>query len=339
MKFDFVIGNPPYQEMTEGTSDRPVYNDFMDAAYTVADKVELITPARFLFNAGKTPKAWNEKMLADPHLKVSFYEQDSSKIFGDTEIKGGIAITYRDVSKEFGAIGAFSVFGELNSLLRKVVTNPDFETLDDIIVQQNKWNLMALYEDYPEYRSIIGSNGTEKRLTTPIFSALDVFKESPSSENELKILGLIRNKRFYRYVNKKYIDLSQINLFKYKVILPASTGSGALGEAFSSPEIGTPGEGYTQSFIGFGAFESESEANAAYKYIKCKFVRALLGTLKVTQHNHKGTWKHVPTQDFTSASDIDWSQSIRNIDQQLYKKYGLTKEEIDFIETHVQEMS
>ena len=65
MKFDVVIGNPPYQESLEGTSDRPIYNYFMDLSYEIADKSILITPARFLFNAGKTPKAWNRKMLAD----------------------------------------------------------------------------------------------------------------------------------------------------------------------------------------------------------------------------------------------------------------------------------
>ena len=89
MKFDFIVGNPPYQEETEGTSDRPIYNLFMDAAFKVSDKVMLITPARFLFNAGKTPKAWNEKMLNDPHFKVIDYEQDSSKVFLNTDIKGG----------------------------------------------------------------------------------------------------------------------------------------------------------------------------------------------------------------------------------------------------------
>ncbi len=62
MKFDYVIGNPPYQETTENTSDKPVYDSFMNASYEVGEKVCLITPARFLFNAGKTPKDWNEKV-------------------------------------------------------------------------------------------------------------------------------------------------------------------------------------------------------------------------------------------------------------------------------------
>lgn len=93
MKFDYVIGNPPYQETLQNTSDKPIYNDFMDASYQISDKVELITPARFLFNAGKTAKVWNEKMLNDVHLKVLYYEPDSSKVFSNTDIKGGVAIT------------------------------------------------------------------------------------------------------------------------------------------------------------------------------------------------------------------------------------------------------
>ena len=120
MKFDFIIGNPPYQEETEGTSDTPVYNQFMDAAFSLADKVELITPARFLFNAGKTPKAWNGKMLKDEHFKVLDYEQDSSYFFRGTRITGGISITYRDATKDFGAIEVFSQFAEIRSLSAKM---------------------------------------------------------------------------------------------------------------------------------------------------------------------------------------------------------------------------
>lgn len=339
MKFDFVIGNPPYQETQEATSDKPVYNYFMDASYKVADRVELITPARFLFNAGKTPKAWNEKMLSDPHLRVLWYEQDSSKVFANTDIKGGVAITYRDATVDSGAIGVFSSFPELNTILRKVRSTPGFRTLDDLIVQQNKWNLDALYAEHPEYREIIGSKGTEKRLTTPIFSAAGVFTESKKHDDDLQVIGLIKNVRYFRFVAKRFIDQNHANLYKYKVIVPASNGSGAIGEVLSTPLIGEPLIGYTQSFIGFGYFDTKVEAEAACKYIKTKLARTMLGTLKITQHNHKGTWINVPLQDFTPASDIDWSVSIAEIDRQLYKKYNLSEAEITFIETKVKEMA
>lgn len=63
----------------------------------------------------------------------------------------------------------------------------------------------------------------------------------------------------------------------------------------------------------------------------------MLGVLKVTQNNPRDVWRYIPLQDFTSDSDIDWSKSIAEIDQQLYKKYGLTPDEINFIENHVKE--
>ena len=89
MKFDFAIGNPAYQDSTLGDNDTyapPIYHKFIDAACEIADKVEMVHPARFLFNAGSTPKSWNEKMLNDPHFKVLEYEEDCKKLFTNTEI-------------------------------------------------------------------------------------------------------------------------------------------------------------------------------------------------------------------------------------------------------------
>ena len=77
MRFDFIIGNPPYNEEAENTSDKPIYDKFMDNCFEISDNVCLISPARFLFNTGKTPKAWNEKMLSDEHFTVLMYEPDS----------------------------------------------------------------------------------------------------------------------------------------------------------------------------------------------------------------------------------------------------------------------
>ncbi len=338
-KFDFVIGNPPYQDRAEGTStsDDPIYNYFMDEAYRISEKTILITPARFLFNAGKTPKSWNKKILNDEHFKVLKYTQKSSNIFRTTDIKGGIAITYYDNSKKFDPIITFSSFEELNSIRKKVVNYEGFENIKSIIDIQSKFNLEELYKDYPEYRKIIGSGGKDKRLRQIIMERLpEIFKENEGKEN-YKILGLIKKKRAYRYIKKKYIEDSEV-IHKYKVFVPAANGSGAIGEVLSTPLIGEPLIGNTQTFISFGRFSTRQEAEAMLKYLKTKFCRTLLGTLKITQGNNKETWTNVPIQDFTENSDIDWSQSIPEIDQQLYKKYNLSKEEIDFIEEKVQEM-
>ena len=338
MKFDFCIGNPSYQEETEGTSDNPVYHYIMDAAYSIADKVELITPARFLFNAGKTPKAWNEKMLSDPHFKVLYYEQDSKKVFKNVDIKGGVAVTYRDSTKNFGAIEVFTTFKELESLKKKV---SGCNSLSELIYSPESYKFTPkVHQDIPNLREYL-SKGHDYDLTTNIFEKLSnivFFDEVPDQENEyIQIYGRKNNTRIYMYVRKDYI-IEHENLLKWKVFLPKSNGSGAIGEVLSTPLCGQPLCGHTQSFISIGAFNTQQEAEACLKYIKSKFARACLGILKVTQDNKKSTWKYVPLQNFTAESDIDWSVSIKEIDQQLYKKYGLSNEEIAFIESHIREM-
>jgi len=339
MKFDAVVGNPPYQEETKDTSDNPIYHYFYDTAFQVSDISCLISPARFLFNAGKTPKAWNEKILNDKHFKVIKYDQKSTNIFNNTDIKGGVAITLRNKNEDYGAIGTFTHFDELNSILNKVVTtNAQFNSIMSIIYTQNKFNLDVLYRDHPDFRNIVGSDGRERRLTTPIFEQLNVFTENKKTPNDIEIFGLIKNKRTYRWIDRKYIE-DHKNLEKYKVILPKSNGSGALGEVLSTPLIGEPLIGYTFSFIGIGAFDSLNEAENTLKYVKSKFARTMLGVLKITQDNLKDKWAKVPIQDFTAISDIDWSKSIPEIDHQLYKKYGLNQEEIDFIEARVKPMA
>ena len=338
MKFDFIIGNPPYQEEKEDNGRQPpIYNKFMEGTYQVSDNVLLISPARFLFNAGQTPKEWNKKMLNDPHLKVSMYIQDSSKVFPNTDIKGGVAITYRNQNKNYGSIGVFTPIPELNNILHKVKEKLD-KSLAEIIYAPTKFDLDHLYERHLEFKPFIKSDGKDKLLRTNIFERLSVFHENKKSEDDIAILGLIRGKRSWRFIEKYYLDDSNGQLNRWKVLLPESNGSGAIGEVLSTPLIGEPLIGYTQTFIGIGAFENEAEAKALYKYIVGKFSRTMLGILKITQHNPISTWKYVPLQDFSSSSDIDWSKSIHEIDLQLYDKYGLNEEERNFIETHVKEM-
>lgn len=339
-KFYAVIGNPPYQEEVQGTSDKPIYNYFMDECYKLADRVELITPGRFLFNAGKTPKEWNIKMLSDPHLEILKYEQVSSTVFPNTDIKGGVVVTLRNANRESGPIEVFTPFEELRSIRQKVVSDLHNGCITDLMYLQERFNLGELYQDYPEAAKIISSDGRERRIVTSSFNKLAVFSDVQQTEDSIRILGLSQpgNKRIYKWIERKYIE-DNGNLEQFKVVLPKSNGSGALGEVLSTPLIGEPLIGYTQSFIGIGAVDTREEAEAILKYVKSKFTRALLGILKITQDNPPEKWKFIPLQDFTTASDIDWSNPVSEIDRQLYVKYSLTDEEIDFIESHVKEMN
>ena len=339
MKFDYVIGNPPYNEDTEGTSDKPVYDKFMDGAYQMSSKVMLITPARFLFNAGKTQKVWNEKMLSDKHLKVLEYKQNSSETFPNTDIKGGIAITYHDTTKDFGTIDVFTKDPQLNNIRLKIEKSAKFKSLSSIVYTSESYHFTKkFHENYPNAKQAL-SNGHENDVTSNIFTKLpDVFiDEKKEGDDYIKIYGLENNNRCFKWIRKDYIRPTE-NLSSWKILFSKSNGSGIFGEKFAEPIVAEPNAGHTQTFISMGNLKKKSEAEALIKYLKTKFSRTLLGILKVTQDNKKKVWKYVPLQNFTSSSDIDWSKSIHEIDLQLYDKYGLTEDERNFIETHVKEM-
>ena len=343
MKFDFCIGNPPYQDNTIGDNETyapPVYDKFMDAAYTVADKVELIHPARFLFNAGSTPKQWNQKILQDEHFKVLKYEADCNKVFSNTDIKGGVAISYRDNIKVFGPINIFTPYDELNHILEKVKNRKGFESFSKIMVTSYAYHFTErLYEDYPQLKGSL-SSGHDYDLKSNVFEKMPqpFFDEKPDDGKKyIKILGRKDNQRTYRYILAEYVNKVS-NLYGHKVFLPGATENGQFGETISTPIYEGPGTGATETFLSIGNFKNKTQANAVSKYIRTKLVRALWGVLKRTQANTPEKWLYVPLQDFTDKSDIDWSKPIADIDRQLYKKYGLTDEEITFIETKVKEM-
>ncbi|TDM04691.1 Eco57I restriction-modification methylase domain-containing protein [Macrococcus carouselicus] len=338
MKFDVIIGNPPYQEEAKGSSskDMPIYHKFYDEAIQLADICILITPARFLFNAGGTPKNWNKKMLNNNHLKVIDYEQNSSKIFENTDIKGGIAITLYDKNKYFEPIGVFSAYPELNSVLNKV-EHYGYSPLSNIVYNRGIYRYSNLiYKDHPEKMNRI----SDRRIASNAFKNLPelFYKTKPKDNHEyIQIIGRENNNRITLWFRKDYMNEPE-NFNSYKVILPKANGSGAIGEVLSTPLIGAPLIGYTETFISIGNFSDEYEANALNKYIKTKFARAMLGILKITQDNTKAVWGKVPIQNFSSKSDINWEGTICEINRQLYKKYNLNQREIDFIEKNVKEM-
>lgn len=336
MKFDVVIGNPPYQQEGKGDNVRaePIYHDFMELSYKLSDLSTLITPGRFLFNAGQTPKAWNNKMLSDTHLKIVMYEQNSDKIFPRTDIKGGVVITLRDVTQEFEPIGVFTAFKELNEIIKKVEPSLKFGNFSNLVSSRGNFRFSdKFFKDFPDASSKLGK-GSGNMIVSNAFEKLpSVFVDDTStSKGYLKLLGRLNGRRKYKYIKREYV-LDNEYIDSYKVMIPEANGSGAIGEVLSTPLIGA-----TDTFICVGPFKDNTEAENALKYVKSKFSRTMLGVKKATQHNPRNTWEFVPLQDFTSHSDIDWSKSIPEIDQQLYKKYNLTKEEIEFIETKVQAM-
>ena len=342
MKFNAVIGNPPYQQEGAGSRKEPVYHLFYNVAFQLGRCVTLISPARFLFLAGQTPKEWMEKMLADPHLKVVRFFQKSIDCFPAVDIKGGVAILFRDATQTLGPIGFFSNYAELESILYKVSTfaNSIRGNFSQLVSSRAEYKFSDdLFRDHPEMRTLQGK-GTGAQVTGNAFERLpEVFldKEPVDKSAYIQMLGRSRNVRTYKWIKRSYVQPTK-TLDKYKVFVPEANGTGAIGEVLSTPIIGQPIIGQTDTFLSVGPFDTETEAANCLKYIKSKFARTMLGTLKATQHNSQDTWVNVPLQDFTSSSDIDWSKSIDEIDEQLFDKYGLTDDERAFIRKMIKPM-
>ena len=347
VKINAIVGNPPYQEEGESTRKAPIYHLFYDIAFQLSDIVSLITPGRFLFKVGQTPSEWMDKMLSDTHFKVVDYFQKSNEVFPSVDIKGGVAIGLRDKNANFGAIEFFSEYPQLVSIMNKVKVHKNIvhNLFSEIVSSQGiyRFSEYAL-NNIPRIIEVQGK-GTAAKITSNAFENLpEIFVESEQEIDgkAVQIMGRVKGNREIRWIKAEYLQPCEY-LDYYNVFVPEANGTGAIGEVLSTPVIGVPVIGvpvigHTDTFLSIGKFASAQEASACLKYVKSKFARCLLGTIKATQHNPKDTWANVPMQDFTEKSDIDWSKSVDEIDAQLYKKYNLSDEEIDFIDTMIKPM-
>lgn len=254
MKFDYAIGNPPYNADFSISGDNgkfaaPVYNLFMDAAYGIADRVELIHPARFLFNAGSTPKAWNEKMLNNKHFKVCYYEPDCKKVFSNTDIKGGVAITYYDRTREYAPIQVFTPYEELNGILQKTREYSEKSNVGDVGISSYAYHFTPImHREHPEVKAF-QSKGHENDLKSNIIAKLPMifFKEKPDNKDYITIMGRLDNERVSMFIQRSYINVVK-NLDSYKIFLPKASGVGEFGEALAPAIIAMPGVGHTETF-------------------------------------------------------------------------------------------
>ena len=342
IKSTVIISNPPYQEdkNPDGGNKNyasPVYHKFLEVFHKTSDRVMMIHPARCLVSSSGTPKEFHEKIISDEHIKVAIYEPDSKKVFPNVgvDIRGGLAVTYRDANKNFGAIGTFIPWEELKSVHQKVTSRKDFRPFSEIVYSRKIYRLTEkFYDENPNAPTYLKDKNNYTIGTNALEIMANYFlDEKPDDGHEyIQILGLVNTSRTFKWIRRDYVRDTE-NLSRYKVFIPSSNGSGAIGEKLATMLVGC-----TETFTALGAFDIEAEAANCMKYVKTKFARALLGILKLTQHNPAETWRFVPLQDFTAGSDIDWSAAVAEIDRQLYKKYGLDAREVAFIEAKVKAM-
>lgn len=348
MKFDAIVGNPPYQ-MSDGgaqASATPVYNLFVDVSKKLnANYISMIMPSRWM-TGGKGLDKFRDDMIHDKHFLVLHDYLNPKECFSNVDIKGGVCYFLRDKNTESRCeIYSHTTEGLYESTRYLAEENDDIFIRDNRLLQI-KNRVFAIQTEM--FDSIVSASKpyglrAETMLKASKYGLPD-FSNEPY-ENGYRILGLgEKQKRMWKYMPKDYpIPKRNIALNKYKVFIAEAYGCGAIGEVastpvLSTPVLSTPGELCTETFLQIGPFETKVEANNCCKYIYTKFFRAMVGIQKQTQHTTQKAYRFVPLQNFTDKSDIDWSKSVTEIDKQLYKKYNLTPEEIDFIEKTVKPM-
>ena len=344
MKFDAIVGNPPYN-ITDGSgassdSAYPVYNIFVEASTKMSPSfISMIMPSKWMVG-GRGLKQFRDKFMVDTHL-VNFYDYEESKeCFPNQHIDGGICYflwqkSYSGKTSYYYKPTSENAFVTVRYLKSKnsdiVIRDIRRQSIIDKTCQTNKFSvLVSFYKPYG--------------IDSDLFNCPGKYPESKLSYEKDKDKVLVYGvkgikggaKRIIGYITPSFIKNGEEVINKYKLFFTTVYSTNAT----VPPEIikASPNEVCTETFLNVGNFDSGDERDSCLKYMKTRFFRTLLFFAKGTIHVSKAVFNLIPLQDFTEKSDIDWSKSVAEIDKQLYKKHNLTQEEIDFIEKTVKPM-
>ena len=339
MTIDAIIGNPPYQVVDgggNGTAAMPIYNKFVCVAKDMHPHyISMIMPAKW-YGGGRGLDDFREMMLNETHIDYIKDFPNPKSVFPTANISGGVCIfrwskehnsnvamfvnTINETEiaskrqlNEFLQYDIFPRYNEAVAILHKFISYNGFENLSTIVAQYKPFGLRTYIR------------GTEQKQNTT-----DV---------------LVHSSRGCGFISRKEITASLDYLDKYNVITGKAL-SGHLGESdengqvkvLATTKIILPGEVCTESYVAIGKFDTEFETKNLYNYLCTKVVRFLLLQALPTMDIRKESFRFVPLQNFTNLSDIDWSKPIKDIDRQLYRKYGLNDAEIGFIEKMIKPM-
>ena len=341
MKFDYVIGNPPYQDNISDSDgnqslSKQLFPIFIKEAVNIGELVSLITPSRW-FSGDAQDKSFiklRDFIRENNHIKVLHNFKNGKDVFPNTEIKGGVNFFLYD--KSFS--GKVKFTNEENGKQHTEIRNLFEDGMDIIISDVINYAILSKVKNHPDFITL--TTITTGRNAFGIIGKEDVVNAISSSEYFNGAIELRCKADEIRWTTMDKVTKGKDIANKYKVYISKSAGSPNKDmKIIGNPYVGCPGSVCTDSLFPIGRFDTSFEAESLAKYMKTQFLRFMVYILKMSQNVTQIVYKYVPLQDFTADSDIDWSVSIPEIDKQLYKKYNLTQEEIDFIESHVKEMN
>ena len=343
MKFNVIVGNPPYQQSDGGAqaSARPIYHLFVDIAKQLSsDYISMIMPTRW-FAGGRGLNEFRDQMLNDTHISELHDFLNPELIFENTNLRGGICYFIWDKdfdnTKELTKVFTYKddLIPKINSrnlktedsdilirhsigieIINKVNSHPEFESLEKHISSLRPFGFRGYFTKDKKFRA------SKKGLKEPVICY-----------GKGKQIGFLEQKEITK-------NIEWIN--KFKVFTPRANNIGTeLNDDNLNSFVGNPNTICTESYLVVGVDLELNQLSATNlcKYFTSKFARFQHSLGKASQDATSKTFKFVPLQNFTSKSDIDWKKSISDIDRQFYKKYKLSKEEIEFIESMIKPMA
>ena len=346
VKFDVVIGNPPYQESDNKSgngSATPLYDKFIELSISIKPKyITLITPSVW-FLGGKGLDNFRRKMLEDIHVKSFHNYVTPSDVFQNVSLRGGVNFFVWDSNFNNTKYHIHTETIKNNEIVDN--SNRPYRLLDlDLFISdsraytflQNLLDKKFIDLDFENKKLMLYSFVSE-RNPFGIATTMKDFAEE-SDNNDVKIYA---SKGREGFVPSSTINRNRELVDSYKVLTAFANNIGTdLPDDNLNTIISEPNSACTETYlvIGGNLELTRDTANNLSKYLKTKFVRLLIMLAKANQNGTRKTYRFVPLQNFSKNPDIDWSQSIAEIDQQLYRKYELSEEEIMFIEENVKEM-
>lgn len=324
MTFDVIIGNPPYQ-MNDGggigSSAMPIYQKFIQQSKKLNPRyLCMIVPSRW-FVGGKGLDDFREEMLNDSRLRIIHDYLNASDCFPRVEIKGGVCYFLWERDNK----GLCKIFTHENNVISSKCERPLLEKNSDVLIRFN--------QSIPIFRKVVNSkfkSFIDLVSTRKPFGISSTFIDYHSNQTCDNSIMIYANKTI-GYLDKSF-NFSQnknwVNKYKVYISFGYGAGEGYPHQIINKPILGSPNSCCTETYLLIGPFNTEKETKNVITYISTKFFRFMVMLKKNTQNGTKSVYQFVPLQDFSEP----WT------DEKLYKKYGLTQDEIDFIESMIRPM-
>ena len=344
MKFNVIVGNPPYQQSDGGAqaSAKPIYNLFVESAKELNPSyISIIMPTRW-YAGGKGLDEFREIMLNDKHISELHDFLKPDILFQNTNNRGGICYFIRDKSYD-NSKNLTKLFTYKNNLT-PVLNIRSLKTPDsDILIRHSiALEIISKVKSHKDFKTFENHISSRKPFDLEGNVVNDAKKFRLDKKGLKKPILCYGKSKKIGYVERDEITKNANWIDNYKVFAPYANNIGTeLNDDNLNAFVGEPKTICTETYIVMGATLSLDLITSTnlVKYFFTKFARFMHSLPKVSQHGTSKTYKFVPLQNFTAKSDIAWSKSTVEIDKQLYAKYKLTPEEIDFIESMIKPMN